>query len=129
MSTINLEFIIDVKPISLSLVNANAESYANSDEVKEWAMTDYIFLKDIQENILDSFLNEEQLLNSRISEMLEDYQYNGAMIDIDDIIKEHYKDLKYPAHIKRVEESMINGLLSENIESLYSCYSVSFKKK
>lgn len=128
MSKILLEFTIKPERITLDHIYTNAEQYANHEDFKDWAMREYVFLKDIQNNILDKHLNIQQLIESMLHDTIDDYVYGGNVIDLTHIVKEHCNQLEFQTHTLRLLDAIEKNLVAENIEPLFDCYKIEMVK-
>lgn len=124
---VRVDYSVTQRRISVDIILEAWENYANDDEIKmQNAQTDIIFLKDIQENILDRFFSENKFILSRLPEQGIETGYTEDEYSLGSIIYEHRAHLINPEYMQRVEEAYNDGCLTENIEPLYLCYQLKY---
>lgn len=112
---VRVDYSVAQRRISVDIILEAWGNYANDDEIKmQNAQTDIIFLKDIQENILDRFFSENKFVLSRLPEQGIETGYTEDEYSLGSIIYEHRAHLINPEHMQRVEETYNDGYLTES---------------
>lgn len=130
---ITVTFICPCERITENLVLESYRNYSNFDEIKHLAPANFLFLKDIQENILDKYLDINRYIAAEISDHeiyvdgYDDVGYGKDGYSLNNLVKKHFSELSVEAHKKRVLEALGDGaeetnFLSENLDPLTDCY-------
>ena len=123
-------FKVDQKRISEEIIREAWAHYGNADELEDRIPSESIFLKDIQENILDRFFNANKYILSSLPEKdIETGYVNDDDHSLSTLVYQNRKHLLKPEHIKRVEDAGENYILFETIEPLTLCYEVVYEVK
>lgn len=98
----------------------------------DWSDEIFLLLKDIQENILDKYLDRDRYLAQLLNfEHLTPYNIDMSNVfseeeceeyDLTSVIIHNAEKLSTQEHITMTEEAISDGLMSEIICVLYECY-------
>lgn len=122
-------FTVDQRTITEDIIREAWAHYGNASQLEEQVPSELLFLKDIQENILDRFFNANRYILSKLPEKEIETGYGEDDHSLTTVVYENRHHLIKPEHIKRVEDAENNYILFETLEPLGLCYQVVYDVK
>lgn len=122
---ISVVFSVKPKRITEEIIRKSFGRYTNADELEQYIERDLLFLRDIQDNILDRYFNENKFIVSYLNDHdITKIEEANDEYSLTTVISQYRNHCSYPLHVRRIAETAEEGVLYENIEPLYECYNI-----
>jgi hypothetical protein len=131
---ITVNFICPCERITEDVVLEFFRVFSDFNEAKQEdrqvVSSQFLFLKDIQENILDKYLDVNRYIASQIRDndvLVDGYDicgYGDNAYGVAWLIKKYFSELVLEEHVTRVVEAIRGGFLSESLDPLDDCYRI-----